>query len=55
MQNHVGKMVAIHIDETQRHRDQVIIAAIELRPDVDARFGSVSSGKLNHFDTPIQI
>lgn len=38
MQDHIWMMVAIHINEAECDRDQVITAAIELRPDVDARF-----------------
>src|SRR6266567_2452779 len=55
MDDHIRLMVALHIDETQRDRDQVIAIAIELRADEDTGFGSVSTRELDHFDTPIQV
>src|SRR5712691_5858026 len=55
MQNHIWSMVAIHINETQCNRDQVIAISIELRAYINARFRCIAAGKFDHFETPIEI
>jgi hypothetical protein len=37
MDNHIRLMIAFHINETQRHGYQIISAAEQLRPNIDAR------------------
>ena len=48
-------MVSIDINEAECHRNELLTAAVKLRPDVDARFRCVASWKLNHLNTPVQI
>src|SRR5260221_3755743 len=55
MQNHIWVMIAIHVHETQRDRDQIIAVAIELWSDVDTGFGSISTWKFDHLYTPVEI
>lgn len=50
MKNHIRLMIAVHINETQCDRDQVIAIPIELRPDIDTRMRPIPAWKLYHFN-----
>src|SRR5438874_1074833 len=52
---HIGMMIVPTIDELERHRHQISIVAIELRPQKDSRMRAVSPWKLDDLDTAMQV
>jgi len=55
MHQHVGLVVTTHIDEAQGNRHQFGPSTVELRADKDAGLGGVSGGKLDDFDTSVEV
>src|SRR5579863_4618577 len=55
MNYHIRLVIAIHVHETQRDRDQLFAIAIKLWSDIDARFRGVPTGELDDLNATIQV
>lgn len=55
MHDHIGLVVALDISKAERHRHQVLPVPIQLRAEIDAGFGGITSWELDDLDAPMQV
>ena len=53
--DHIGLLVAVHINEAQGGWHKIIIGTVELWPTENARVGRISPWYLDNFDMPVQV
>src|SRR5260221_4141406 len=54
MQDHIWMVVALHIYEVERDRDQSIAVAVKLGTYIKARFRGISAWELNHLNPSVE-
>jgi len=53
--NHIGLLVAVDIDEAESHRDQVDARAVELGANIDTSMTYVTARQFDNFNAPMQV
>src|SRR6266699_4806192 len=53
--NHIGLLVAVDIDEAEGHRDEVGVSSVELGADVDTGVAGVTAGQFDDFNTSMEV
>src|SRR6266567_4802891 len=53
--NHIGLLVAVDIDEAEGHRDEVGVSSVELGADVDTGVAGVATWQFDDFNPPVEV
>lgn len=53
--NHIGLMIAVNIDEAEGHRNEVGVRTVELRADVDTSVAGITAGQFDDLNTPMEV